>query len=62
GALGEEISKAWDDSLEFLGGIVLGVVSVLVFSWWILVLAVPAVLVLQRWSRSRPAPDGRCWR
>jgi hypothetical protein len=56
--LGEEISQAWDESLEFLEGIAADVISVLVFSWWIVVLAVPGALVLQRWTRTRPTPDG----
>jgi len=53
--LGAEISRAWDDSLEFLGGIAAGVLTVLVFSWWLIPLAVPAAIAWQRWSRSRPA-------
>jgi hypothetical protein len=53
--LGEEIAKAWEDSLEFLGGVAAGVVSVLVFSWWLIPLAIPGAIAWQRWQRSRPA-------
>jgi hypothetical protein len=51
--LGAEVEKAWRHSLDFLGGIAAGVVSVAVFSWWVAVLAVPAVILWQRWSRGR---------
>jgi hypothetical protein len=54
--LGRVISEAWESSLEFLGGIIAGVLSVAVFSWWIVLLAVPAFLLLQRWLRTRPRP------
>ncbi len=54
--LGAEVSRAWDDSLEFLGGIAAGVVSVLVFSWWLVPLAGLTALVWQRYQRGRPAP------
>jgi hypothetical protein len=52
--LGEEISKAWEDSLEFLGGIAAGVLVVLVFSWWLIPLAVLVAIVWHRWQRSHP--------
>jgi hypothetical protein len=31
------------------------VLTVLVFSWWLIPLAVPAAIAWQRWNRSRPA-------
>lgn len=54
--IGEEVSEAWDNSLEFLAGIAAGVLSVVVFSWWLIPLAALAALIWQRWLRSRPAP------
>ncbi len=48
---GAEISRAWQDSLDFLGGIAVGVLSVAVFAWWVPLIGVPAFVVLQRWSR-----------
>jgi len=53
--LGEEISQAWADSLDFLASIAGGVVSVLVFSWWLIPLSIPAAVAWQRWTRGRPA-------
>ncbi|HEU0073513.1 MAG TPA: DUF4349 domain-containing protein [Dehalococcoidia bacterium] len=40
--LGETISEAWDDSLAFLGNIAEGVLTVVVFAWWVPVIGVPA--------------------
>jgi len=51
--LGAEVEKAWRHSLDFLGGIVAGVLSVAVFSWWVAVLALPVIILWQRWSRGR---------
>jgi hypothetical protein len=53
--LGAEVKEAWQESLDFLAGVAGGVVSVLVFSWWAIVLAIPAAIAWQRWLRSRPA-------
>ena len=52
--LGETISEAWDDSLAFLGGIAEDVLTVLVFAWWVPVLAVPAAAVAWGVTRGRP--------
>jgi hypothetical protein len=54
--LGAEIREAWDNSLEFLAGVLAGVISVVVFSWWVFVLAIPTFFLFQRWLRSRPQP------
>jgi hypothetical protein len=53
--LREEVDQAWEHSLEFLGNIAAGVVSVVVFSWWLIPLAVPAAIIGQRWARGRSA-------
>ena len=52
--LGARVTEAWDNSLAFLGGIAGGVLTVLVFSWWLPFLLVPAWLVGTRYVRSRP--------
>lgn len=54
--LGNAVSEAWHNSLEFLGSIAEGVLTVVVFSWWIFILAIPTLLLLQRWLRARPQP------
>lgn len=54
--LWREVSEAWRESIEFLAGIAAAVLSVLVFSWWVLVLAIPGAFALQRWLRTRPQP------
>jgi len=53
---GAEITKAWESSLDFLGGIAIGVLTVVVFSWWVLPLGLPAAWLLGRWLRGRPQP------
>jgi hypothetical protein len=53
--LSEAVSDAWEHSLNVVTDIGAGVASVLVFSWWLAILAVPVVFVWQRWLRSRPA-------
>jgi hypothetical protein len=40
--LGERISEAWQDSLDFLAGILGGVVTAVVFGWWLPLVAIPA--------------------
>jgi hypothetical protein len=52
--LGAKVEEAWDDSIEFLGGIAGGVVTVVVFSWWLLPLAIPAAIVFARSGRGHP--------
>jgi hypothetical protein len=49
--LGETISEAWDDSLAFLGSIAEGVLTVVVFAWWVPVVGVPAGAIA--WAASR---------
>jgi len=51
--LGETISEAWDDSLAFLGSIAEGVLTVVVFAWWVPLLAIPAAGV---WAALRNRP------
>jgi len=52
--LGETISEAWDDSMAFLGNIAEGVLTVVVFAWWVPVIGVPAGLIAWGASRGRP--------
>ncbi len=54
GSFSTAVSEAWQHSLDLIGGVATGVVTVLVFSWWLVLLGVPALLVWQRWLRSRP--------
>jgi hypothetical protein len=54
--LGEEIGEAWEASLEFLASIAAGVLTVVVFAWWLPLVAVPVVLLGARWLRNRPRP------
>jgi hypothetical protein len=49
--LGAEITKAWEDSLDFLGGIATGVITVIVFVWWLPFLLVPAYAAWLRFGR-----------
>ena len=52
--LGAEVEEAWDASMAFLGGIAAGVVRVVVFAWWLPIVGLPLLFILQRWSRGRP--------
>jgi hypothetical protein len=52
--LGKEISEAWDESLDFLGGIVAGVLTVIVFGWWVPVVGVPLLLVIRLLNSNAP--------
>jgi hypothetical protein len=54
--LGAEIAAAWKASLDFLAGIAAGVLTVVVFAWWLPLVAVPAVAVGSRWWRARGRP------
>lgn len=54
--LGAKVSEAWQSSLDFLGGIAAGVLTVVVFAWWLPFLALPAYVAGSRWLRSRPQP------
>lgn len=51
-----EVSEAWNASLEFLGGIAAGVISVVVFAWWVPLVALPLYLILRAIARNRPSP------
>jgi hypothetical protein len=54
--LGNAIDEAWDESIEFLGSIAAGAVTVVVFAWWLPVVGVPAYVIGSRVLRSRPRP------
>jgi Domain of unknown function (DUF4349) len=54
--LGRTISQAWDDSLTFLGNIAEGVLTVVVFGWWVPLIAVPAGAIA--WAATRRGPNG----
>jgi hypothetical protein len=54
GRIGEEISQAWDESLEFLTDVAAGVLSVIVFAWWTPIVAIPALVIGSRLLRGRP--------
>jgi hypothetical protein len=54
--LGGTISEAWEDSLRFLGSIAEGVLTVIVFGWWVPVLGMPAALIAWALARNRPRP------
>jgi hypothetical protein len=52
--LGAEVREAWEASLDFLGNIAAGAISVVVFAWWVPVVGIPAYVIGTRWLRSRP--------
>jgi hypothetical protein len=52
--LGAKVSEAWQDSLDFLAGIAGGVLTVVVFGWWLPVVLVPGFVALRRWAATRP--------
>ncbi len=52
--LGAEVEEAWAASMAFLGGIAAGVVRVVIFAWWLPIVGLPLLLILQRWARGRP--------
>ena len=51
-----EVSDAWDASLDFLGGIAGGLITVLVFAWWLPLVGIPAYVLGSRYLRNRPRP------
>ncbi|MPZ49685.1 MAG: DUF4349 domain-containing protein [Dehalococcoidia bacterium] len=53
--LGAEVSEAWEASLNFLGDIAAGVIRVVVFAWWVPLLAIPTYAILRARSRTTPA-------
>ena len=56
--LGAEVAEAWDESIEFLGEIAAGVVTVVVFAWWVPLAGLPLLLGYKAMSRNRPAAAG----
>jgi len=52
--LGAKVGEAWDDSLAFLGAIAGGVLTVVVFAWWLPIFAVPGYVALSRFMRTHP--------
>lgn len=52
--LGRTVREAWDNSLGFLTAVAGAVLTVAVFSWWIVALGIPAAWVASRWLRARP--------
>jgi hypothetical protein len=53
--LGEKLSQAWDDSLDFLSEVAGGLITVIVFSWWLPLVAIPAVVLWRLLGRRPPA-------
>jgi hypothetical protein len=49
---GAEITRAWEDSLDFLGGIATTVVTAIVFVWWLPLVALPAYAAWRRFGRN----------
>ena len=56
--LGDKLSQAWDDSLDFLSEVAGGLITVIVFSWWLPLVAIPAI-VLWRWVGKGRGPAMR---
>lgn len=54
--LGAEVTKAWDNSIEFLTEIAAGVVTVVVFAWWVPVIGLPLLGAYKAMTRNRPQP------
>jgi hypothetical protein len=52
--LGAEVSEAWDESIEFLGEVAAGVITVVVFAWWVPLVGVPLVIGYKTMTRNRP--------
>jgi hypothetical protein len=55
GRLSEEVSEAWDSSIDFLTDVAAAAIHVVVFAWWLPIIAVPALLIGRSWLR-RPRP------
>jgi hypothetical protein len=56
--LGSEVREAWDASLDFLGNFAAGLISVVVFAWWVPVVGLPAYVIGSRWLRTHPVGAG----
>lgn len=53
--ISNEISRAWNESIDFLTDIAASVAHAIVFIWWLPLLAVPLLIVGRLWLR-RPRP------
>ena len=56
--LGQKVSQAWDDSLAFLGNIAGGVLTVVVFAWWLPLVGVPLLIGYKAVTHRRPHNAG----
>ncbi len=54
--LGNEISAAWDNSMEFLTDVAAGIIHVVVFAWWVPLVGLPLFLIGSRLLRGRQRP------
>ncbi len=54
--LGHEVSQAWDNSIEFLGEVAAGVLTVVVFAWWVPLVGLPLLVGYKAVTRHRPQP------
>jgi hypothetical protein len=55
--LGNEIAEAWDESIEFLGEVAAGVLTVVVFAWWVPVAGLPLLLGYKAVTKRRDAAE-----
>jgi uncharacterized protein DUF4349 len=55
--LGAEVAEAWDESIEFLGEVAAGVLTVVVFAWWVPVVGLPLLIAYKAVSRHREATE-----
>jgi len=51
--LSEKLSQAWGDSLDFLSEVAGGLITVIVFSWWLPIVAIPVVVLWRLVGRGR---------
>jgi hypothetical protein len=51
--LGSEVSEAWDESLAFLEDVAAGVLTVVVFLWWVPLVGLPLLIGYKAVSRHR---------
>lgn len=54
-----KINEAWDSSIDFLEGIAGGVLTIVVFAWWLPVVGVPAYLIATRMLRRKDGVPAR---
>ena len=57
--LGDAIDEAWADSLAFLEDVAAGVLTVVVFAWWLPFVAVPTYVIGSRLLRRPSMPATR---